>query len=238
MPVFQKGFTLVEVMVALAIGTMIILGAGQLFLTTFQTFQKVDELSRKQETLVFAASSITNRLRNGTNGKSEYRLECKIDKSCECTIYDDSDDGNAQPVLDFVKKNTASNQEEKCADSDASDIGDLVSNDSDLYRVLLPIESNGEPIVFHVASRKGVLDSYIDESDDGTSADEDMGSGADADADAGSGDGTGTGDDTGTSDEVDTGDGNSSGGDAEPNDGVDDSCPYPWWRFLSRALYC
>ncbi|WP_399498923.1 PilW family protein [Streptomyces sp. P17] len=49
----QSGFTLVELMVAMAIGTLITLGAGQLFLTTFQTFKKVDELSRKQESLVF-----------------------------------------------------------------------------------------------------------------------------------------------------------------------------------------
>lgn len=49
----QQGFSLVELMVAMAIGTVIILGAGQLFLITFQTFKTVDELSRKQESLIF-----------------------------------------------------------------------------------------------------------------------------------------------------------------------------------------
>ena len=43
----QSGFTLVELMVAMAIGTVIILGAGQLFLTTFQTFDKVRDLSNE-----------------------------------------------------------------------------------------------------------------------------------------------------------------------------------------------
>ena len=53
----QKGFTLVELMVAMTIGTVIILGAGQLFLTTFQTFRTVDALSRKQESLILLEST-------------------------------------------------------------------------------------------------------------------------------------------------------------------------------------
>lgn len=61
----QKGFTLVELMVAMAIGTVIILGAGQLFLTTFQTFQNVDNVSRKQEALIFATSLLTEASRKG-----------------------------------------------------------------------------------------------------------------------------------------------------------------------------
>ncbi|NYS80284.1 MULTISPECIES: prepilin-type N-terminal cleavage/methylation domain-containing protein [Halomonadaceae] len=61
----QKGFTLVELMVAMTIGTVIILGAGQLFLTTFQTFRTVDALSRKQESLIFAASTLSNSIREG-----------------------------------------------------------------------------------------------------------------------------------------------------------------------------
>lgn len=59
----QKGFTLVELMVAMAIGTVIILGAGQLFLTTFQTFKTVDELSRKQESLIFITEVMVKDIR-------------------------------------------------------------------------------------------------------------------------------------------------------------------------------
>ncbi|PKG50795.1 PilW family protein, partial [Halomonas sp. MES3-P3E] len=106
---WQTGFTLVELMVAMAIGTIIILGAGQLFLTTFQTFQKVDELSRKQETLVFAASSIIERVRNsdnGNSGDSGYSLNCEevtvgTSQRCDCTIYDAYENG--QPILTFEK---------------------------------------------------------------------------------------------------------------------------------------
>ncbi|MDC6673895.1 prepilin-type N-terminal cleavage/methylation domain-containing protein, partial [Leclercia adecarboxylata] len=61
----QTGFTLVELMVAMAIGSIIILGAGQLFLSSFQTFRTVNELSRKQETVIFAANSLVNAYRSG-----------------------------------------------------------------------------------------------------------------------------------------------------------------------------
>lgn len=61
----QHGFTLVELMVAMAIGAVIILGAGQLFLTTFQTFQNVAQVSRKHETLIFAVSVLTEKGRLG-----------------------------------------------------------------------------------------------------------------------------------------------------------------------------
>ena len=64
----QTGFTLVELMVAMAIGTIIILGAGQLFLTTFQTFRTVDELSRKQESLIFTVNTLIEAGRKGDMG--------------------------------------------------------------------------------------------------------------------------------------------------------------------------
>ena len=60
----QAGFSLVELMVAMAIGTVIILGAGQLFLTTFQTFDKVRDLSRKQESLVFITGVMVQDIRS------------------------------------------------------------------------------------------------------------------------------------------------------------------------------
>ncbi|WP_170833050.1 PilW family protein [Vreelandella arcis] len=83
----QTGFTLVELMVAMAIGTIIILGAGQLFLTTFQTFQKVDELNRKQETVIFATSRLVNAYRKGETG---YTLAKTTDIPNECSIRNSS----------------------------------------------------------------------------------------------------------------------------------------------------
>jgi len=84
----QSGFTLVELMVAMAIGTLITLGAGQLFLTTFQTFKKVDELSRKQETVVFASTVLVNDYRKGI---TDYRLAETTGSLEECSVRDPND---------------------------------------------------------------------------------------------------------------------------------------------------
>ena len=84
----QSGFTLVELMVAMAIGTLITLGAGQLFLTTFQTFKKVDELSRKQETVVFASTVLVNEYRKGV---TDYSLAETTGSPEECSVRDPND---------------------------------------------------------------------------------------------------------------------------------------------------
>lgn len=59
----QAGFTLVELMVALVIGLIIILGAGQLFLMGFQTFRQTELLSNKQAALTFATETLIRDLR-------------------------------------------------------------------------------------------------------------------------------------------------------------------------------
>lgn len=59
----QAGFTLVELMVALVIGLIIILGAGQLFLMGFQTFRQIELLGNKQAALTFATESLIRDIR-------------------------------------------------------------------------------------------------------------------------------------------------------------------------------
>ncbi|KPQ21908.1 PilW family protein [Halomonas sp. HL-93] len=151
----QRGFTLVELMVAMVIGTIIILGAGQLFLTTFQTFQNVDTISRKQENLVFIAQRVTSEIRQ--NGPGRYTLECETEQvqekdQCTCTVAD-TDEGN-QPLVSFPKG--SSGGDSHCTE-DAHELGDPVLDNNALYRVSLPIENNGESIVFHVTHRTAVL---------------------------------------------------------------------------------
>lgn len=60
---YQQGFGLVELMVALVIGLIIILGAGQLFLTVFQTNRQVETLSEKQAAVNFAVDSLLRDIR-------------------------------------------------------------------------------------------------------------------------------------------------------------------------------
>lgn len=57
------GFSLVELMVAMVIGLIIILGAGQLFLTVFQTNRQVETLSEKQAAVNFAVEALIRDVR-------------------------------------------------------------------------------------------------------------------------------------------------------------------------------
>lgn len=57
------GFSLVELMVAMVVGLIIILGAGQLFLTVFQTNRQVEVLSEKQAAVNFAVETLLRDVR-------------------------------------------------------------------------------------------------------------------------------------------------------------------------------
>lgn len=104
----QKGFTLVELMVSMAIGTVIILGAGQLFLTTFQTFQTVDQVSRKQEALIFAVSTLTEAGRKGNIGNYAIVADERNSEGTVrhyCVLQDLT---QSQPIVDLAQVDNAS----------------------------------------------------------------------------------------------------------------------------------
>jgi prepilin-type N-terminal cleavage/methylation domain-containing protein len=78
----NSGFSLVELMVAMVIGLIIILGAGQLFLTVFQTNRQVELLSEKQAAVNFAVEGLLRDIRrahwsefNGGPGDEELVLQ-------------------------------------------------------------------------------------------------------------------------------------------------------------------
>lgn len=149
----QQGFTLVELMVAMAIGTIIILGAGQLFLTSFQTFQTVDKVSRKQENLIFIAQLVTSEIRQ--NGPGRYTLRCEqVADRCNCTVVDQ--DENRQPLVSFLKDLANEDVPSRCAE-DEHVLGEPVETASLLYRIELPLENNGNAVVFHAAHRSLLL---------------------------------------------------------------------------------
>tara|TARA_R110000824_G_scaffold396888_1_gene598998 strand:- start:26411 stop:26896 length:486 start_codon:yes stop_codon:yes gene_type:complete len=152
----QGGFTLVELMVAMAIGTVIILGAGQLFLTTFQTFQTVDKVSRKQETLIFAVSTLAEAGRKGNIGN--YAIvpdERSSDNGTRhyCVLQDEDQN---QPVVDLAQVDDAT----ACSTLSEPD-GDGVS-----HIVTLPIgdcregaRATCDKITFTISERDKVITS-------------------------------------------------------------------------------
>lgn len=151
----QAGFTLIELMVALLVGSLVVLGAGYLFLTTLQTFQTVDELSRKQETVIFAAHTLSAGIRQSKEGeKSPYELKCEVsaDDQCECTLQDAEED---QPLVTFERPLASA----KPLDADCA-VEEPNWSDT-VVRIPLPMEKNGEAIIFRVARRQPVVDKYF-----------------------------------------------------------------------------
>lgn len=63
----QKGFSLVELMIAMVIGLVIVLGAGQLFLVGLQNFRLVELLGNKQAALTFSAEMVVRDIRRADN---------------------------------------------------------------------------------------------------------------------------------------------------------------------------
>lgn len=59
----QAGVSLVELLVALVIGLIIILGAGQLFLTGFVNFKQVELLGEKQSALLYGSEVLLRDVR-------------------------------------------------------------------------------------------------------------------------------------------------------------------------------
>ncbi|WP_404343613.1 PilW family protein [Vreelandella venusta] len=148
----QLGAGLVELMVAMAIGTVIALGAGQLFLSTFSTFSAVDELSRKQEVAVFLTQILADELRKEGN-VDRYALSCSIaDAECLCTISDTDEDN--QPVINFYKDFEEGRviSDAECSE-DQEPLAIPEEGQDHHYKVKVPMMQGGESLIFHVTKR-------------------------------------------------------------------------------------
>ena len=93
----QGGFSLVELMVAMVIGLIIILGAGQLFLTVFQTNRQVETLSEKQAAVNFAVETLLRDIRRAEDGsinvnsdgdELSLRVQNRNDVNASCAMVD------------------------------------------------------------------------------------------------------------------------------------------------------
>ena len=152
----QLGFTLTEVMVAMAIGLVIVLGAGHLFLGTLQTHRHVDMLSRQQEALIFAVTTMTETLRQhgayDASGQAFYHLRCRqVEEACRCTLQDMS---RARPMVNFMIPSIHSCERDVPVGRQAADGVDSL--------VTLPLGPGGRDLSFHVAHRAVLFPSSDD----------------------------------------------------------------------------
>lgn len=150
----QRGFTLTELLVALAISVILMLGAGQLFLSTLTTFRQVDALGRQQESLVYLTTILSESLRRhgaiASNGEPLFHLQClQRTLTCRCTVQDMQ---QAQPLISFdTSGNTACKRDEPLGLSAGSSRGISV--------VSLPLGPQGRDVHFYVTLRGSVLTS-------------------------------------------------------------------------------
>lgn len=147
----QQGFTLTEVMVAMAMGLLIVIGAGQLFLGTLQTTRHVDALSRQQEALIFAVSTITQTLRQhgpyDDAGEAFYHLRCEsVEEICRCTLQDMS---RAQPLVNFSIPDSPACARNEPIGSNSSDGAESL--------VTLPLGPGGRDLGFYVTHRAALF---------------------------------------------------------------------------------
>lgn len=162
------GFSLVELMIALLIGLVITLGAGQLFSTGLKSFEKVEELADKQAALMFAADVLIRDIRRadkleGTDKsissmEGEFWVELDgverfyyLDKPDYeerdvWTLYLREDDGSPSPVVEgFRNPNGDPERVSFSAIEDASRKG--------FYTITFGLISEGEDVVFHAMNR-------------------------------------------------------------------------------------
>ncbi|MGM0832318.1 prepilin-type N-terminal cleavage/methylation domain-containing protein [Halomonas qinghailakensis] len=151
----QRGFTLPELLVAMAIGVVVVLGAGQLFLSTFHTFKQVDQLGRHQEALLYVATTVADTLRRqgatDENGAPFFRLQCVVvDAHCRCTVQDMRE---SQPLVtfDYTTSDDAAGVGCERDEPLGTPVGKGVS------MVSLPLGRQGAAVDFYVTHRAAAL---------------------------------------------------------------------------------
>ncbi len=85
----EQGFSLVELMVALVIGLLIMLGATQLFITGKQTFSQAEKLGKRQETLRYLVDVISQDIRMADPLSDSLVAEGKIELNYSGTRNND-----------------------------------------------------------------------------------------------------------------------------------------------------
>lgn len=148
----QRGFTLTELLVAMVIGSVVILGAGQLFLSAVQVFRQIDTLGRQQEALIYTASTIADILRSHHAIESDeealFSLQCAtVELVCRCTVHDMQ---AAEPLVTFDKLGDSHCER-------AQSLGVAESSNDVMSVVTLPLGPGGRDVHFQIAHRNSIL---------------------------------------------------------------------------------
>ena len=139
----QSGAGLVELLVAMVVASLVILGASQLFLGIQQNARVIDDLSERQAVVSYAMEEISAGLRRGDTASGDYELR-NAPNGQECSLYDSL---SGQPLMDGLGSTGI------CSDEHVvEDMGHGV------YRITLHLPGVAAPLVLHAVDRTVALD--------------------------------------------------------------------------------
>ena len=134
----QRGVSLVELMVAMVVGSLVILAAGSLFQEVNANAREVLRLADRQAVLSYALDTITAAVRRGDASPGDYVLRPAPDGET-CTLHE-VDSG--EPLVDGLAYDGS------CEDDQVlEDLG------GGLYRITLNLPHARTPIRLHAVDR-------------------------------------------------------------------------------------
>nr|WP_300315457.1 hypothetical protein [Halomonas sp.] len=141
----QSGAGLVELLVAMVVASLVILGASQLFLGIQQNARVLDSLSERQAVVSYAMEEISAGLRRGDTAPEDYELRT-APNGHGCSLYDSL---SGQPLVDGLGSTGICGNEHV-----VEDIG------HGIYRITLHLPDVAIPLVLHAVDRSVVLDQF------------------------------------------------------------------------------
>ncbi|WP_275287946.1 PilW family protein [Halomonas elongata] len=142
----ERGVSLVELLVALAIGMLVLLGAGRLYLGGVENLIRVDDLGERQEAVSLGALFLLRDIRRGGVEPGRYTL-VEAASGEGCALHDSV---AGEPLVDGLAATAGS-----CAASEPlrGDVGGR----SGLYRITLRALEVSEPLVLHAMDREAAV---------------------------------------------------------------------------------
>lgn len=142
-PRHLAGVTLVELMVALSIGSFLIIGAVQVYNQSRQAFVINESIARVQETAQFAMDTIEADLRMASNWGRSSRGD---------SIEGRSLDGDADPLGLLPASAKA------CGDTWALDLARPVVGTNNVYSLACPADNGAQPLSDTITIRRATVD--------------------------------------------------------------------------------
>ncbi|MCW4149759.1 prepilin-type N-terminal cleavage/methylation domain-containing protein [Halomonas sp. 18H] len=143
----QDGVTLVELMVAMAIGMLVLLGAGRLYLAGVDSLGRVEALGQRQQSVMLGALFMLEEIRRGGVEPGRYELVA-APQGEGCSLRDSL---SGEPLVDGLAATAGSCRASRPVEA-------RVAGRDGLYRVRLRPLGEPAPVLLHGMDRQRALD--------------------------------------------------------------------------------